>query len=242
MANVSPVNSNGRDTDGLNLTSSATQIGKKAVTGSSVSVSGGLNVAAQEVGTHVDDAAFGVATASVVALGALADETATDSVDEGDAGAVRMTLNRRLITAGQFLDDAAYTPASDYTTVVGAMADETSPDSVNEGDAGALRMTLARNLHIVNVADTATITTVASQDTNITILAANPNRIGATIFNNDTGVLYLKFGATATATTSNTVVIAAGGYYEVPAPVYRGIIDGIWVTSGTGSANVTELT
>jgi hypothetical protein len=140
------------------------------------------------------------------------------------------------------VDDAAFTPATSTIVVIGAFADETSPDSVNEGDGGAVRMTLARNLHVVNVADAAAITSVASQDTNITILAANANRIGATIFNNDTGPLYIKFGATATATTSCTAVIAAGGYYEVPAPVYRGIIDGIWTTSGSGSANVTELT
>jgi hypothetical protein len=143
---------------------------------------------------------------------------------------------------GTHVDDAAFTVATDALVAIGGMADETSPDSVNEGDAGVLRMTLARNLHVVNVADTATITSVASQDTNITILAANANRIGATIFNNDTGPLYIKFGATATATTSNTALIAAGGYYELPAPVYRGIIDGIWTTSGSGSANVTELT
>jgi hypothetical protein len=41
-----------------------------------------------------DDAAFGIGTSKVLPVGFLADETATDSVDEGDIGAARMTLDR----------------------------------------------------------------------------------------------------------------------------------------------------
>jgi hypothetical protein len=43
-----------------------------------------------------DDAAFTVGTSKVHAIGALADETSTDSVDEGDVGIPRMTLTRLL--------------------------------------------------------------------------------------------------------------------------------------------------
>lgn len=46
----------------------------------------------------VDDSAFTVATDYVSAMGALADETAPDSVDEGDVGIPRMTLDRKLLT------------------------------------------------------------------------------------------------------------------------------------------------
>lgn len=49
----------------------------------------------------VDDAAFTPATSSVSMAGFQADETATDSVDEGDAGAARMTLDRKVITTPQ---------------------------------------------------------------------------------------------------------------------------------------------
>jgi hypothetical protein len=45
----------------------------------------------------VDDAAFTAATSNVNVAGFFADETATDSVDEGDAGAARMTLDRKQI-------------------------------------------------------------------------------------------------------------------------------------------------
>ena len=164
------------------------------------------------------------------------------AVPGSDKTASGVTPNTAALEVGTHIDDAAFTVATDVVMAIGAMADDTSSDSVTEGDVGVVRMSLARALHVVNVADTATLTSVASQDTNITILAANANRIGATIFNNDTGPLYLKFGATATATTSNTVMLAAGGYYELPAPVYRGIIDGIWTSSSTGACNITELT
>lgn len=139
-------------------------------------------------------------------------------------------------------DDAAFTPATDGVVVIGGFADETSPDSVNEGDAGAFRMTLARNLHVVNVADTATLSQVNSSASSVTILAANANRIGALVFNTDANNLYLAFTSSAATTSAFTVKIAAGGYYEFPAPVYRGQVTGIWDVDGSGAAVVTELT
>lgn len=48
-----------------------------------------------------DDAAFTPGTTKVGMAGFEADETSTDSVDEGDAGAARMTLDRKLITTPQ---------------------------------------------------------------------------------------------------------------------------------------------
>lgn len=49
----------------------------------------------------VDDAAFTPATTKVTMVGFQADEASTDSVDEGDAGAARMTLDRKLIVSPQ---------------------------------------------------------------------------------------------------------------------------------------------
>jgi hypothetical protein len=49
----------------------------------------------------VDDAAFTPATSSVMMAGFEADEASTDSVDEGDAGAARMTLDRKQIVTPQ---------------------------------------------------------------------------------------------------------------------------------------------
>lgn len=48
-----------------------------------------------------DDAAFTPGTSVVSVVGFQADEASTDSVDEGDAGAARMTLDRKVIVTPQ---------------------------------------------------------------------------------------------------------------------------------------------
>ncbi len=80
---------------------------------------------------------------------------------------------------------------------------------------------------------------VSSSATNVTLLSANASRLGATVFNDSAQVLYVKLGATASA-TSFAVKINAGGYYEVPYN-YTGIIDGIWA-SADGAARIVEMT
>ena len=85
---------------------------------------------------------------------------------------------------------------------------------------------------------TGTTTSVASSASNVTLLAANTARLGATIYNDSTKVLYLKLGSTA-STTSYTVQIGRDGFFEVPFG-YTGIIDGLWASVG-GAARVTEL-
>lgn len=91
------------------------------------------------------------------------------------------------------------------------------------------------------VASTATLTNVAASATSVTLDAANSARLGLTIFNDSTSALYVKLGATASA-TSFTVKMAGGAYWEMPpSPVYTGVIDGIWVTA-TGNARVTDIT
>ncbi len=49
----------------------------------------------------VDDAAFTPGTSKVAAIGLQADESSTDSVDEGDVGCPRMTLDRKQIVTPQ---------------------------------------------------------------------------------------------------------------------------------------------
>ena len=50
-------------------------------------------------GTATDDAAFTPGTGTIAVVGAFADEVSPDSVNEGDAGALRMTLDRRLLVS-----------------------------------------------------------------------------------------------------------------------------------------------
>lgn len=97
-----------------------------------------------------DDAAFTVGTSRVMPMGAMADETATDSMDEGDIGVPRMTLDRKLLIGSELTDDTAFGVATSKINVVGFLADETATDSVDEGDVGAARMTLDRRVHVKN--------------------------------------------------------------------------------------------
>jgi hypothetical protein len=87
-------------------------------------------------------------------------------------------------------------------------------------------------------APSAGVTRVASSISNQTFLVANADRRGALIFNESTAVCYVKFGATASA-TSYTIAIAPSAYYEVPA-WYSGQIDAVWA-SANGAAQVTEI-
>lgn len=84
-----------------------------------------------------------------------------------------------------------------------------------------------------------TTANVAGSASNVTVLAANSNRRAATFYNDSTAALYLKFGATA-STTSFTIKMAGGSYFEIPQPCYSGIVDGIW-DSATGAVRVTEI-
>lgn len=90
-------------------------------------------------------------------------------------------------------------------------------------------------------AATGTVTSVAASASNVTLLAANAARQAATFYNDSaTANLYLKLAATA-STSSFTVLLAPGAYYEIPNPVYTGIVDGIWDVA-SGNARITEIT
>lgn len=80
---------------GIPITGTVT-VGSHAVTNAGT-------FAVQESGTQVqvDDAAFTPAVSKIVMAGFEADEGSTDSVDEGDGGAARMTLDRKVIVTPQ---------------------------------------------------------------------------------------------------------------------------------------------
>lgn len=84
-----------------------------------------------------------------------------------------------------------------------------------------------------------TTSSVASTLTNTTLLASNATRLGATVFNDSSAILYLKLGATA-STSDFTIKVFPLSYYEVPFG-FTGQIDGFWVTA-TGFARIGELT
>ncbi len=93
----------------------------------------------------------------------------------------------------------------------------------------------------VNTAETrpstATLANVTGTGSSITIQASNSARRGWYVFNDSGVTVYLKFGSSASS-TSFTVKLATGDYYELPHPCYSGIITGNWAS---GDIRVTEL-
>lgn len=89
-------------------------------------------------------------------------------------------------------------------------------------------------------AATSTRTSVAGAAVDTSILAANANRKGGTVFNDSTATLYLALGTAAASTTDFTVEILPRAYYELPAN-YTGAVRGIW-SAAVGNARVSELT
>ena len=88
-------------------------------------------------------------------------------------------------------------------------------------------------------ASSATVTSVAGSATSVQLLAANGNRKGALFVNDSTSDCYLKYGTTASS-SSYTVKIAAGAFYNMPTPTFTGIIECIW-DSAAGNMVITEM-
>lgn len=84
-----------------------------------------------------------------------------------------------------------------------------------------------------------TITSVAQSDSDVELLAIG-ERHGFTVFNDTEADLYLVLGSSAASTTSFTVKMAAGSYYEGPWG-YDGPVRGIWSAAGAGAARITEI-
>jgi ornithine carbamoyltransferase len=114
-----------------------------------------------------------------------------------------------------------------------AAVDATAGLKVNLGadnDVTVTALAVAAAATLANVSDTASSTT---------LLASNAARLAAIIYNDSTVGLYVKYGATASA-TSFTYFLDAGESYREER--YTGIIDGIWESNASGSMRVTELT
>lgn len=89
---------------------------------------------------------------------------------------------------------------------------------------------------------TPTRTTVSSSTTSATILAANTSRKGAIICNSDANDLLLDLSGGTASASRFQVRLAQNQAYELPYPVYTGLITGIWVGDGSGLADVVEYT
>jgi hypothetical protein len=85
---------------------------------------------------------------------------------------------------------------------------------------------------------TTNTSSVAASVSNVTLLASNGTRLGATFYNDSSALLYIKLGPTASL-SDFTIKLLPLSYYEVPYG-YTGEIDGFWSNS-TGFVRIGEL-
>lgn len=90
---------------------------------------------------------------------------------------------------------------------------------------------------IVPRASTRTVTSVTASLTSVQVLAANSNRLGASIYNDSTAYMYLKAG-TGASSSSKTLTLAPKTFYEL-LPCDNLEYTAAW-SSATGSADITE--
>lgn len=193
---------------GIPVTGTVT-VGSHAVTNAgtfATQVDGSALTALQKIDDPVlvDDAAFTPATSSVMMAGFECDETATDSVDEGDAGAARMTADRKVIvnpqphTAGGLSMSSVIGAATTNATVVKASAGQVYEIVVTNINAAAVYLKLYNKA-----------TTPDENDTPVWRMAIPGNTAGAGLaktFPNGlafgTGISYRLVGAVADNSTT----------------------------------------
>lgn len=206
-----------KNTDGIKKITDALPTGDNRI--GRVKITDDTNIAGVDAQNHLY-----VAGKSAVGVVPVSNPVSISGVDGGG-------LKRVLLT------DTAGRVQENISQWLGSIA----PSVGQKTAADSLPVVLASDQN--QVANAATVTSVAGSASSVTLLAANAARISASISNDSTATLYAKFGATA-STSSFTVKIPANVYYEVPVgrdgKMYNGRIDGIWSVA-LGNARITEV-
>ena len=120
------------------------------------------------------------------------------------------------------------------------MADNVQLNGVSVGGGAVMATEEIGGVHfqaVIPRAATATESSVAASASSVEVLAANANRISATIRNDSSAVMYLSMGGTASS--SSPIRLGSQDIYELSAR-YAGAISAIW-ESATGNARVLEF-
>jgi len=195
--------------------------------------------AASAANILVDDSAFGIATDSVGVVGYLFDDTATDSVDEGDIGAPRMTADRIALS---ILDDGtnrlnvlndgdAYGAGTGGILVLGQNG-TTDYQALKVDSAGALYV----NTGVVGTMAEAAGTANLVKDTPTTVVthtpAANEEILGITYGGSGKAQVDVYYGTTSSEVRKHTFYTSASNpniIYTFPAELALTTADTIYV-------------
>lgn len=213
-----------------------------------VNSTGALHVTGGGGGTeyNIDTASGGTDTGKVT-LAIRDDALSTLTPIEGDYVPLRTDSTGALwVNAGtgaaQYNEDAAHSSGDAGNFVLSVRQDTPASTAGTTGDYAAISTDASGNLRVVSSAATGTQTSVNDSASNVTLLASNAARKGASFYNDSTQVLYIRLQATAT-TANFSVKVQPDGLYELPGPtIYTGIVDGIWAADASGACRVTELT
>lgn len=168
--------------------------------------------------------------------------TAAPTYTNGNLDALSLTTLGGLRIDGVYAGATATSTATDMM-VSGGYVTTAAPTYTNN-TLNALSLDTSGNLRVTgfvttNKASSSTVTSVAQSTSNTVLLAANANRVFASIYNNTGQKMYIKLGTTA-STTSYSIQLMPNSYWEVPND-WTGEIDAVWSGNGANSALVTEL-
>lgn len=159
----------------------------------------------------------------------------------GSYGFVQRTgsaMNVNITNPSSATDVSALAKETTLGTAVTALnainTDLGAPNDTQATTSSATNGVIALLKGILQRPSTGTTTTVTTTGTSVQILAANPNRKGATIFS-VTGTILISLGSQNSATLFSSRIIT-NGYYEVPFG-YTGAI----FANGAGTVTITEL-
>lgn len=173
-------------------------------------------------GELADDAAFTPGTTRVVPVGFMVDDTATDSVDEGDAGAPRMSADRVIYVQGATAHDAA---DAGNPLKIGGKAIQSNPTAVADGDRANLVLddlgrVVSSDSHVRDLV-VQQVTTITSSTSETTILTAG----AAGVFHDVKSIMIANKSASATlVTVRDATAGSAVAYIHCPAGDTRGVV------------------
>lgn len=170
--------------------------------------------------------------------------TAAPTYTTGNLDVLSLTTLGGLRIDGVYAVGTANATAADVTNSGGYVT--TAAPTYTTGQLNPLSLDTAGNLRVTgfvttNKASTSAITSVAGSTANTTILAANANRIFASIYNGTNKNMYILLSASAASTSNYSILLITGSYWEVPND-WTGGIQAVWANGVSGNALVTELT
>lgn len=189
-------------------------------------------------GSGVTQPVSGTVTANLSAT----DNAVLDSIDSAvngtlavDASGTTVPVSGTFWQATQPISHAALDDLADGTVELtafqgGAWTVDISGSNVSNTGTFAVQNTETRPA-------TPTLANVTMTGSSVTLQASNTARRNLMIFNDSGVTVYVKLGSAASS-SSFTVKMADQGYYELPTPVYTGIVTAL---GASGSVRVTEV-